>query len=187
MVVDPALVESLRCGERARLSLFVASCTERMAQLFTGLRGVDPGRAEDVGLYLEILEEVWRFGLPGRAFSPRVDVLREFEELQPAEEELVNVDDIYAFYAVLCLRYAVLYRRDGHAESAVRCAHVALTALGQLDRSVARSAFFEEESEFQRRVLLVDMESEHSLLQLRRDDRAAGRTRWLAVNSRLQK
>ncbi|MCH0570991.1 hypothetical protein I3F60_17300 [Streptomyces sp. MUM 136J] len=187
MVVDEAVAESLRGGKRIRLAVFVASCTERMAQLFTGLRGVDPVRAEDVDLYLTILEELWSLDLPDKAFSTRMEALQGFVELQPSEEELVDVGDIYAFYGVLCMRYAVLYRACGDVEDTVRCAHAALTALGQLDRNIPHSAFFEGEGEFQRRAMLVDTDTERSLLQLRDDDRAASRERLLAVNSRLQK
>ena len=185
MVVDAAVAESLRRGERVRGAVFVASCTERMAQLFTGLRGGDPIRAEDVDLYLAILEELWSQNLPDRVFSARMKALQGFAELQPSEEELVDVGDIYAFYGVLCMRYAVLYRANSDVEDAVRCAHVALTALGQLDRNIPQSAFFESESESQRRAMLVDIDTERPLLQLRDDDRAASRERLLAVSSRL--
>lgn len=85
MVVDPAVAESLRSGERTRVAAFVASCTERMAQLFTGLRGVDPSRAEDVDLYLEILEDLWNLDLADSVFAARMEALREFAELQPSE------------------------------------------------------------------------------------------------------
>ncbi|MFC9863543.1 MULTISPECIES: hypothetical protein [unclassified Streptomyces] len=187
MVVDAAVAESLRGSERVRLAAFVASCTERMAQLFTGLRGGDDARTEDVDLYLEVLEELWAPSLTGNVFAARLEALEEFSELQPSEEGLVDVADIYAFYAVLCMRYAVLCRTNGESEDAVRCAHACLTALGQLDRNLPQGAFFESEHEDQRRILVDDLSSGESLLLLRKSDRDASRERLLAVNSRLRK
>ncbi|MEU7075796.1 hypothetical protein AB0B30_37495 [Streptomyces narbonensis] len=187
MVVDPAVAESLRGGERTRIAAFVASCTERMAQLFTGLRGVDPSRAEDVELYLETLEDLWSLDLADSVFAVRMETLRELPELQPSEEGLVDVADIYAFYGVLCIRYAVLYRANGDAEDAVRCAHASLTALGQLDRNVPQAAFFQVEHEQQRQMMLGDTSISGPLLGLRDGDREISRERLLTVNSRLRK
>ncbi|MFH8698834.1 hypothetical protein [Streptomyces chartreusis] len=187
MVVDTDISDLLRDAGSDRLAVFVASCTERMAQLFTGLRGTDPDRTGDVDLYLQILEELWRIDLPGSAFSARAASLQEFAELQPSEEGIVAVDDIYAFYAVLCMRYAVLCRANGDAEDAVRCAHASLTALGQLDQNLPQSRLFEGEREHQRRVMFTDIGADRALPQLRELDRAASRERLLAVKSRLEK
>ncbi|MGW6306098.1 hypothetical protein ACWFRQ_28720 [Streptomyces niveus] len=186
MVVDAAVAESLRRSKQVRLDLFVASCTERMAELFTGLRYGDDARAEDVTLYLEILDELWNPSLTGNVFAARVEAVEVLSELQPSEEELLDVADIYAFYAVLCLRYALLTHANGEPEDAVRCAHACLTALGQLDRNIPQDAFFESERESQRRFLLDGVSSGESLLRLRKSDRDASRERLLAVNSRLQ-
>ncbi|MFJ9826251.1 hypothetical protein ACIRSU_18045 [Streptomyces sp. NPDC101160] len=179
------MAEWLRGGDPGRLATFVASCTERMAQLFTGLRGGDPSRAEDVELYLEVLEELWSPDLAGNVFAARIEALQEFAELQPSEEGLVAVVDIYAFYGVLCMRYAVLCRATGDAENAVRCAHACLTAMGQLDRNISQASFFEGEHEYQRRMMLDAVAGFGSHLQLRNSDRDVSRERLLAVNSRL--
>ena len=187
MVVDPVVAESLRGSEPARLATFVASCTERMAQLFTGLRGGDPGRAEDIDLYLQILDELWLLDMAGSVFAERIEKLEQFAELQPSEEGLVDVVDIYAFYGVLCMRYAVLCRATGDAEEAVRCAHASLAALGQLDQNIPQSSFFDGEREYQYRVMLDDATIPNLLLQLRNEDRDASRERLIAVNSRLRK
>lgn len=187
MVVDAAVAESLRGSERVRIAAFVASCTERMAQLFTGLRGGDDGRAADVNLYLEILDELWVPSVTGNVFAAHMEALEDFSELQPSEEGLVDVVDIYAFYAVLCMRYAVLFRASGEPEEAVRCAHACLTALGQLDSNIPQGAFSESEHENQRRILRDDLSSGESLPWLRKRDRDASRERLLAVNSRLRK
>lgn len=185
MVVDAAVAEFLRRSERITLAVFVASCAERMAQLFTGLRGGEASRFEDVDLYLEILEELWDPDLSGSVFAARLEVLEEFIELQPSEEGLASVVDIYSFYGVLCMRYAVLCRANGEAEDAVRCAHASLTALGQLDQNIPQGAFFEGEREYQHRIMLDDATSVAPLMQRRKVDRHEGRERLLAVNSRL--
>ncbi|MDQ0987266.1 hypothetical protein [Streptomyces sp. V2I9] len=158
-----------------------------MTQLFTGLRGGDDARAEDVDLYLQILDELWAPSTTGNVFAARMEALEEFPELQPFEEGLVDAADIYAFYAVLCMRYAVLCRANGDPEDVVRCAHACLTAMGQLDRNIPLGAFSEDEDRSQHQILLGDPTSGESLLRLRKIDRDASRERLLAVKSRLRK
>lgn len=185
--MDAAVAELLRAGNPAWSAAFAASCAERMAQLFTGLRGGDPGRADDVDLYVEVLDELWNPDAASSAFAERVAALDRFAELRPSEEGLVDVADIYAFYGVLCLRYAVLCRATGDPEEAVRCAHASLTAVGQLDRNVPHSSLFEAERHHQRRWLLAGAALPGSLRRLREEDRDASLERLLAVNSRLGK
>ncbi|MFJ4670191.1 hypothetical protein [Kitasatospora purpeofusca] len=187
MVVDPEVADFLRNGEPARIAAFVASCTERMAQLFTGLRGNDHNRTEDISLYLEILESLWSSDQAASSFSAHSDTVQGFAELQPSEEGLVSPADIYAFYGVLCMRYAVLYRASGDPEEAVRCAHASLTALGQLDRNITEAKFFENEHRHQRELMAFDIASPDSLPRIRNFDRNESRERFLAVEERLRK
>lgn len=147
------------------LAVFTASCAERMAQLFTGQCGDDPSRAAEVATFLKILDELWDLGLLAVGFSAHVEGLQAFAELATAadEEPLSEIDDIYVFNSVLCRRYATLYRATLDPEEAVRCAHVSLSALWQLDRN-------------------VDINSSSEARSL---DREVGRERLLVVQSRL--
>lgn len=89
MVVDEGVVAALRTGAVSWLQVFVASRAERTGQLFTGVRGTDPRRREDVDLLLETLGDLWTFGSIDRPFHARREDLEQFFELQPSEEELV--------------------------------------------------------------------------------------------------
>ena len=184
MVVDPAVVELLGAAELSKVSIFVASCTERMAQLFTGLRGGDESRSEDVDFYLATLDDLWILGGSNDDFVARSEVLKEFVELEPSEEGLTDLSDIYSFYSVLCLRYAILFRVSGEVEYAMKCAHASLTALGQLDRNAVGTSFFEGESEYQRQLFDGDTAESGVTLRLRGRDRQIGLERYSAILSR---
>lgn len=181
-VVSADVAESLRGGDPARLATFTASCAERMAQLFTGLRGEDPDRASDVDLFLEILNQLWDPSVEQSVFAARLEALEEFVELQPVDDVLQEIDDIYAFYGVLCMRYAVLCRATSNPENALECAHASLTALGQLDQNVPHATHFEDEHQHQRRMALGDTPSPSEARAL---DREVSHKRLLLVRSRL--
>ncbi|EMF57602.1 MULTISPECIES: hypothetical protein [Streptomyces] len=82
--------------------------------------------------------------------SPRrVHRLERFPELQPNEEGTTDVADTYAFFGVLCLRYALLAHGSGNADEAASCGHAALTAMGLLDRNVSSADLLAEEQRLQ--------------------------------------
>ncbi|MGW6935383.1 hypothetical protein ACWGE0_35350 [Lentzea sp. NPDC054927] len=183
-VVSMEVAERLRSGTFAELAVFTASCAERMAQLFTGLRGDDTERAADIATFLTILDELWDADLPATGFLSRVRELEGFDELDRTadEEPLSEIDDIYSFNSVLCTRYAALYRATQDPGEVVRCAHVSLSALWQLDRNISQPGHFESEHEYQQRVVLGDFTS---LSEMRAIDRLVARERLLVVRSRL--
>ncbi|WP_158707508.1 hypothetical protein [Streptomyces sp. NRRL F-2799] len=117
-----------------------------------------------------------------------METLEGFQELEPSDEEIVGVAGIYAFYSILALRYASLYRSSAESEDALKCAHACLTAMGQLDQNLTGAEFFAQEAESQRRAIserpLDDLNSGH-LSQLRECDRTVGRERLVAIQSRL--
>ncbi|MER7195411.1 hypothetical protein [Streptomyces flaveolus] len=71
--------------------------------------------------------------------------LERFPELQPDDEGISGVADTYAFFAALCLRYALLAHNSGNADDAVSCGHAAPTAMGMLDRNVAGASLLADE------------------------------------------
>ena len=129
---------------------FVAGCAERMVQIFTGLRGRDEVRRDDVDLMLDVVDALWRADVPSTQFhdlAARVEELPEFA----SEDVLLAVEDIHSFYSALVVRYAARYRAEQLADDAVECAHVSLTAMAQIDQNVANSALMSREYEMQRR------------------------------------
>lgn len=188
MVVGDAVADALRSSGVECVNIFVASCAERMVQLFSGLRGDDPTRGDDVDFLLRLQKDLWDQELAPQRLNSSVNKLDGFEELQPAdeEEELVDSADIFSFYAVLVVRYAVMCRATGDREYAMRCAHVCLTAMDQVD--VADASFMTEEHRRQEHVValfaqkVVDLEQ---VSRLRARDQEIGRNRLIAVRDQL--
>ncbi|MEU3795896.1 hypothetical protein AB0F07_39980 [Streptomyces fructofermentans] len=115
-LVEGAVEEALRDGRGEAVRLYVAACAERMAPLFVGLRAGVPGREADLDLYVESVSGLWLAHKPLADAAERVRWLKRFPELQPDEEGITGVADTYAFFAALCLRYALLAHNSGNAD-----------------------------------------------------------------------
>ncbi|MFD7262302.1 hypothetical protein [Streptomyces sp. NPDC059874] len=148
-LVEGAVAEALRGGGGEAIRLYVAACAERMAPLFVGLRVGVPGREADLDLYVDSVRDLWYADRPLADAAERVRLLERFPELQPNEEGITDDADTYAFFAALCLRYALLAHGSGSADDAVCCGHAALTAMGMLDQNVAGASFLAEEQRLQ--------------------------------------
>ncbi|MEU9992458.1 hypothetical protein AB0E10_37770 [Streptomyces sp. NPDC048045] len=187
MVVDEAVAATLRGQSQTQVAAFVAGCAERMAQVFTGLCGADPARNGDSDVVVQLLENLWDPEIPADSFRASVESLEGFLELEPSDEEIIDVAGIYSFYSVLAMRYAALYRSSGDVEDALKCAHSCLTAMGQLDQNLSGATLFAQEAEYQQRTAStppLDALRSDLLLQLRQGDRIISRERLLAIQSR---
>jgi hypothetical protein len=188
VVVDEAVAATLRGQSQTQVATFVASCAERMAQVFTGLCGADPARNSDADFVIQLLEDLWDPEIPVDSFRAYVESLEGFRELEPSDEEIVGVADIYSFYSVLALRYAAVYRSSGDVEDALKCAHSCLTAMGQLDQNLPGTAFFAQEAEFQQRTASAppaDALESDLIGRQREGDRIVSRERLAVIQSRL--
>ncbi|MGW2276279.1 hypothetical protein [Streptomyces yangpuensis] len=128
-----------------------------MAPLFVGLRAGTPGREADLDFYVESVRDLWQADRPLADAIKGVRRLERFWELQPNEEGITAVADTYAFFAALCLRYAMGAHGSGSADDAVSCGHVALTAMGMLDQNVTGARFLAEEQRLQSLSLSGDL------------------------------
>ncbi|WLW54705.1 hypothetical protein [Streptomyces sp. YU58] len=188
MVVDEAVAATLRGQSQVQVAIFVASCAERMTQVFTGLSGGDPARDGDTDVVIRLVEDLWDPVLSPTSFREYVTSLEGFQELEPSDEEIVDVAGIYSFYSVLVLRYAALYRVSGDVEDALKCAHASLTSMGQLDRNLPGVEFFAQEAECQQNAASIPSSNNRDsglFLSLRESDRNVSRERLAAVQSRL--
>ncbi|MFF7385307.1 hypothetical protein [Streptomyces griseoluteus] len=120
-----------------------------MAPLFVGLRAGAPGREADLDFYAESVRDLWHADRPIAGTLERVRRLERFPELRPREEAITDVVGTYAFFAALCLRYALLAHGSGNADDAVSCGHAALTAMGMLDQNMAGAGFLADEQRLQ--------------------------------------
>ncbi|MER5540822.1 hypothetical protein [Streptomyces mirabilis] len=107
-LVEEAVAEALCDGGGEAIRPYVSACTERMALLFVGLRAGEPGREAGLDFYAESVRDLWYVDRPLADAAERVRLRERFPELQPDEEGITDVADTYAFFAVLCLRYALL-------------------------------------------------------------------------------
>ncbi|GHG06595.1 hypothetical protein [Streptomyces hydrogenans] len=178
-LVEGAVAEALYDGGGEAIRLYVAACAERMAPLFVGLRAGEPGREADLDFYAESVRDLWHADRPLADAANGVRQLERFPELQPNEEGITDVADIYAFFAALCLRYAMLAHSSGNADDAVSCGHAVLTAMGMLDQNVPGARFLAEE----RRLQTLSLRGDASGLW--DASVAAGRERFRAVLGRL--
>ncbi|MFE4665106.1 hypothetical protein ACFRI7_25660 [Streptomyces sp. NPDC056716] len=187
MVVDEVVVTALRDHSHAQVGVFVAGCAERMAQVFTALHSDDQKRGSDIDTAILLLEDLWNFESPKQKFQGYVDSLSEFPEIaESSDGEIIDVGEMYSFYAVLGLRYAALYHSSGDAELARKCAHVCLTAMGQLDQNVPIATFFAQEAECQKRAISsYPLGGVDEIAQLRNADRVISRERLVVLRKRL--
>ncbi|MFI0417194.1 hypothetical protein [Spongiactinospora sp. 9N601] len=151
MVVGADVALAIRGWPRAQVAVFVAGCAERMVQIFTVLHGGDPARNGDVDIVVQLMADLWDLRVPAGAFRGYVASLEGFRELKASEEEVVRTAEVFSFYSVLVLRYSALYRAGADVEDALRCAHVCLTAMGQLDQNLMGAGFASHEADSQSR------------------------------------
>jgi hypothetical protein len=189
VVVDEAVATVLQEQSQAQVGAFVAGCAERMVQVFAGLRSDEPARGSDVDMAIRLLEDLWNAEVPQQKFQGWVEFMSEFPELdESSDEEIIDAGEIYSFYAVLALRYAALYRSSGDAETALRCAHACLTAMGQLDQNIPVAAFFAQEAECQQRVISsYPLTEVDEIAQLRNADQVVSRERLTALQERFSR
>ncbi|WP_406458442.1 hypothetical protein OG782_36220 [Streptomyces sp. NBC_00876] len=178
-LVQGDVAEALRDGSGEAICLYVAACAERMAPLFMGVRANVPGRESDVEFYAESVRDLWCADRPLADAAERVRLVERFPELQPSEEGITDVADTYAYFAVLSLRHALLAHGWGSADEAVSCGHIALTAMGMLDRDGAGADLVAEE----RRLQSLSLNGDTATLW--DTSVTAGRERFRAVLSRL--
>ncbi|MCA2211722.1 hypothetical protein [Jidongwangia harbinensis] len=107
------------------MSMFVAACAERMAQLFTGPVGADTARSPDVDTVIRCLDLLWQYP-SGTAWGEIAEAMKQFPELTGDEQSpglLAYADD-----AAAAVYYAVKYRKDGDLTSVASCSNSALNS-----------------------------------------------------------
>jgi hypothetical protein len=137
-------------NDYTKACLVVAGCAERMAQIFTGIRGSNPQRVRDVVYYLQVLDDLWLISevVPSQ-FEMHIERLLTFPELVPPDDDIVDTIEVAAFFAAVVLMHAVEFRATADVDEALRCAHASLTLLDMVDRGAAGSRLRDHEEGFQ--------------------------------------
>ncbi|BEL11700.1 hypothetical protein Q0Z83_098910 [Actinoplanes sichuanensis] len=183
MLVEADTIARLNRSDAAVRRAFVAGCAERVAQIFTGLRGPQISRSLDVETFVNALYSLWS-GVSVTTYSRLLEQVERFEEFEPSEEGISDTAEIYAMYSALALRYALACAASDDPEFAVKCGHVMLTAMEQMDSAVPGNSFAEEERRFQARDHVTRVyEAEGS--DLREECQASARKRYEALAARL--
>ncbi|MFW6638498.1 hypothetical protein ACOALZ_00485 [Nocardiopsis algeriensis] len=137
--IESIIQEFYEKEEGWKIQVFVASCAERMVQLFTGVVGADPSRSQDVELVLRCMDLLWSpdSNKPWALVAEEIYLLPELA----GDEEPPGLL-LYAYNAAAALYYATKYREAGDLESVISCCNHALNSAEfiseQLDDGVDR-------------------------------------------------
>jgi hypothetical protein len=107
------------------MKIFVASCAERMGQLFTGLAGAGAGRSQDVDLAIRCLDLLWQ-SQPQISWDEIAESVGSLPELTGDEEPPGLL--AYAYDAAATLHYAAKYRATGNVVDVTSCSNHALNS-----------------------------------------------------------
>jgi hypothetical protein len=182
-IVEDDVKASLESGGADSIRIYLAACTERMAQIFIGNRSADAGRLTDVDLYVDTLQRLWNSDDAMGDFADLASRIEAFSEMQsPEDAVLTDSVDIHCFYSALVLRHAVLAVGSGESSEAVNCGHVALTSMFQLEQNTEGADFYEDEKAWQRRSI-DPAETSSDVDGLRAGCAEAGLERLIAVRN----
>jgi hypothetical protein len=110
-----------------QMRMFLASCVERMAQLFIGIVGRDPDRRVDVDLAVSCLDGMWDLG----SNAQWSDVSRSFSQMSEiAGDEEPSGISAYAYDAAACIYYGAEFCSRLDVQDIRHCANHALNSAG---------------------------------------------------------
>ena len=124
MVMDEQFKQAFRQGSPLFRAYMVAECVERVAQIFTGTRGGDPSRIDDVATVVEALDALWDFSAEPQVFGPFVERVGRFEELVIAETPDYVTETLEEGAVLLTLagfKSALTYRYEGDPGVGLMC------------------------------------------------------------------
>jgi hypothetical protein len=148
-MVAPNVAQSVR-HDYVKACCVVAGCAERVAQVFAGIRGIDPHRVLDVVYLLGVLDDLWlTAGVVPSRFEEHVMALLAFPELVPPDEDIIGTADVAAVYAALVVLHAAEFRATGDIDEALSCASATLTFLEMVDQNAVGSRLCDQENAFQ--------------------------------------
>ncbi|WP_328414324.1 hypothetical protein OG542_28070 [Streptomyces violaceus] len=131
---EPVIAEFIQRASSGQIRAFVASCAERMAQLFTGVVGTDVTRSQDVDSAIHCLDLLWQ-SQPQVSWGEIVADLGSLPELAGDEEPPGLL--AYAYDAAATLYYAARYRETGSVVDAVSCSNHALNSAEYISEELA--------------------------------------------------
>lgn len=132
--IDAKIREFSEGASSGRMWIFVASCAERMAQLFTGLVGANPERSQDVELVIHCMDLLWQ-SQPQTSWDQIADNFSSLPELAGDEEPPGLL--AYAYDAAATLYYAARYRETGNLVDVTSCSNHALNSAEYISEELA--------------------------------------------------
>ena len=132
--IDAKIREFSESAISGQMWIFVASCAERMAQLFTGLVGASAERSKDVELAIHCMDLLWQ-PQPQVSWDEIAASLRSLPELAGDEESPGLL--AYASDAAATLYYAASFREAGNLVDVTSCSSHALNSAGYMSEKLA--------------------------------------------------
>ncbi|MBY8868819.1 hypothetical protein [Streptomyces sennicomposti] len=123
--IESTIREFSESASPGQMGIFVASCAERMAQLFTGLVGANAERSQDVELAIRCMDLLWQ-SQPQISWDEIVESFSSLPELAGDEEPPGLL--AYAYDAAATLYYAARYRATGNLVDVTSCSNHALNS-----------------------------------------------------------
>ncbi|EGX55929.1 hypothetical protein SZN_30407 [Streptomyces zinciresistens K42] len=123
--IDSTIREFSESASSGQMRIFVASCAERMAQLFTGLVGTNTERSQDVELAIRCMDLLWQ-SQPQISWDEIAESFSSLPELAGDEEPPGLL--AYAYDAAATLYYAAKYRKTGNLVDVASCSNHALNS-----------------------------------------------------------
>jgi len=123
--IESNIREFSESASPSQMRIFVASCTERMAQLFTGLVGVSTDRSQDIELVIRCMDLLWQ-SQSRISWGEMVEIFSSFPELAGDEEPPGLL--AYAYDAAATLYYAAKYRESEDLACVISCSNHALNS-----------------------------------------------------------
>ncbi|KOG90572.1 hypothetical protein [Streptomyces varsoviensis] len=123
--IESTIREFSESASSGQMRIFVASCAERTAQLFTGLIGANGERSQDVELAIRCMDLLWQ-SQPQISWDEIAESFSSFPELTGDEEPPGLL--AYAYDAAAMLYYAARYRAAGKLADVISCSNHALNS-----------------------------------------------------------
>ena len=170
MVMDERDQQAFRDGPQILRAFVVAECVERVAQIFTGTRGGDPSRADDVATVVEALDALWDFSAEPQVFGPLVERVGRFEELVITETPdyvAETLEEGSVMFTLVAFKEALTYRYEGESHTGLSSIAYGDLIAYFLDKRFPAEGIYAQEGEARQRSMQAQDFSSESMERAR--------------------
>jgi len=168
--MDGLTTRAFHQGSPQLRAYVVAECVERPAQFFTGTRGADPSRADDVATVVEALDALWDFSAEPQVFAPLVERVCRFEELVITETPdyvAETLEEGSVMFTLAAFKEALTFGYGGDPGAGVMCMAVCDGVAWDIDERFPDEGIYVQEGEARQRALQTQDFSTQSMERAR--------------------